>query len=349
MRYIVGYQMTEDDRFIRQIIAHRESVREVYFSWGDFPNGRSSLLYDDGKTLFEKQARQAEDLRKLSSAGIGMNVLFNGNCYGKDSQSREFFHKIGNTISYIGEKFGVSSVTTSSPLIARFTRENFSGIDVRASVNMEIGSIEGIEYVANIFDSFYVQRERNRDLTRLGELKDWCEKNGKRMYLLANSGCLNFCSAHTFHDNLVAHESEISAMDNGYQFRGICWDYFKNRENLSGLLERTNFIRPEDIALYEPYTDAVKLATRVNKNPTGVLEAYVRGSFSGSLQSLLEPDHSGALYPLVLENGKIPKDFGKKVSTCNHHCENCGYCKKIFEQATINIGGIASYVNESND
>ena len=68
MRYIVGYQMTEDDRFIRQIIAHRESVREVYFSWGDFPNGRSSLLSDDGKTLFEENDRISSEYAWRGSA-----------------------------------------------------------------------------------------------------------------------------------------------------------------------------------------------------------------------------------------------------------------------------------------
>ena len=349
MKYIVGYQMTEDDRFLSSIIEHRDSIREIYFSWGDFPNGRSSLLYGDGKTLYEKQKRQAHDLDRLSSYGIGLNILFNGNCYGRNSQSREFFHKIGDTVEYIGENFGLSSVTTSSPLIARFIRENFLDLDVRASVNMEIGSIEGMDYVSDIFDSFYVQREQNRDMERLGELKRWCDRNGKKMYLLANSGCLNFCSAHTFHDNLVAHEAEISAMDNGYQFRGICWDYFKDRTRLSELLQRTNFIRPEDIGLYEPYTDAIKLATRVNKDPVRVLEAYVGRSFKGGLQSILEPDHSGVMYPLVLENSKIPEDFGRRVSRCGHLCAECGYCKEIFKQATIDLGGIASYVNEQKN
>ena len=33
-----------------------------------------------------------------------------------------------------------------------------------------------------------------------------------------NSGCLNNCSVHVFHDNLVSHESEIAAMDNRCAF-----------------------------------------------------------------------------------------------------------------------------------
>ena len=81
-------------------------------------------------------------------------MLFNANCYGKDSQSREFFNGIGDLIDYIKSNFNLNSITTSSPLIAKFTKENFDGIDVRASVNMEIGSIEGISYLKDYFDSF---------------------------------------------------------------------------------------------------------------------------------------------------------------------------------------------------
>lgn len=348
MKWIVGYQMREDDGFLSSLLSHAKDIREVYFSWGDLPNGRRALSDAQESTLFEQQLRQREDLTRLSRAGISMNLLFNGNCYGRDSQSRAFFHKIGNTVDYIRRAFGLASVTTSSPLIARFVRENFEGIDVRASVNMEIGSPEGASYVAKYFDSLYVKRECNRSFAALRKMKAWCEANGKEMYLLANSGCLNFCSAHTFHDNLVAHEAEIAQMDNGYDFRGVCWEFLDARENKSALLTRTNFIRPEDVPLYEEFTSAMKLATRINRDPVRILESYTRGRYSGGVQALLEPDHSGVLYPRVLENGRLPKDFGKRVATCDKSCATCGYCDRAFEQACTDIGGYV-YADSKND
>lgn len=348
VKYIVGYQATDDGRFLREIIAAKDAVREVYFSFGDFPNGRSSLAKEDGVPLYEKQKRQMEDLETLARAGLSFNLLFNGNCYGRDSQSRAFFHKVGETVDYLGEKIGIASVTTSSPLIARFIRENFDGIDVRASVNMEIGSVEGLEYVADVFDSFYIKRECNRDAARLAVLREWCNKNGREMYLLANSGCLNNCSAHTFHDNLVSHEAEIAAMDNGYAFEGVCWAFLGREDNRDKWLSRTNFIRPEDISLYAPYTAAVKLATRVNRDPCRVLRAYLAGGFSGGINTILEPDHSGALYPTVVENKKLPADFGQTVMNCDRKCDTCGYCKQAMENASVNLGGMYD-VDKSND
>lgn len=337
MQYIVGYPISENTAFVDALIKHKAHIAEVYFSWGELPNGRSALSVDDGLTAFQHQQRQVRDLKRLSDAGLRLNMLFNANCYGKDSQSRAFFQRVGDLVDYVGREFGLSCVTTSSPLIAKFIKENFPQIDVRASVNMEIGTVEGISYVADLFDSFYVKREQNRDLNALQALREWCDAKGKQMYLLANSGCLNFCSAHVFHDNLVAHEAEIAAMDNGYQFGGICWEHLAKGENREKWLQRTNFIRPEDVHLYEGLVPAVKLATRVNASPLRVLEAYVSGGYRGSVMELLEPNHSGAFYPAYVENTRISTDFAEQVLHCSKHCEDCGFCAEVMRRATVTL------------
>ena len=337
MKYIVGYPIKENEIFLDKIIHHKDCISEVYFSWGDMPNGRSSLSVDGALTSFEVQQRQARDLKLLSGEGISLNMLFNGNCYGKDSQSRDFFNRIGNLTDYIQGEFGLASITTASPLIAKFIKENFDGIDVRASVNMEIGTVEGISYVSDLFDSFYVKREMNRDLSSLTRLRKWCDENGKQMYLLANSGCLNNCSAHIFHDNLVAHEGEISKMDNGYQFGGVCWDFLSNSNNRNKWLSRTNFIRPEDMHLYEGIVPAVKLATRVNSSPSRVLEAYIGKRYRGSVMELLEPNHSGVFYPQYIENSDFPDAFAEHVLRCDKKCEECNFCEEVMRQASVTL------------
>ena len=337
MKFIVGYPVRENKGFVDEIIENKESVAEVYFSWGGLPNGRSSLDIGGEVTEFEQQRRQLEDLRRLSHEGLRFNLLFNANCYGKDSQSRAFFERIGTLIDFLDGEIGISSVTTSSPLIAKFIKNNFEKLDVRASVNMEIGSIEGVSYVSEYFDSFYVRRELNRNLSELMRLRKWCDESGKEMYLLANSGCLNNCSAHVFHDNLVAHEAEISAMDNGYQFRGVCWDFLSDKNNFYKWLGSTNFIRPEDLALYEKIVPAVKLATRVNKSPARVLGAYVKERYRGSVMELLEPDHSGIFYPKYIENANFKEDFATHVLRCDKKCEKCTYCAEVMRGACVDL------------
>ncbi|MBR2885681.1 MAG: hypothetical protein IKB93_12985, partial [Clostridia bacterium] len=158
MKFSVGYQLFENNDFINEIVKFKESISEVYFSWGDFPNGRN--LQTDRLDMYpwEAQQKQMQDLRRFSEENIGLNLLFNANCYGKDSMSRAFFEKIGNTVDFIKDSYGLNSVTTTSPLIAKFLKNNFENLHIRASVNMEIGSIEGMKYISEYFDSFYMKR-----------------------------------------------------------------------------------------------------------------------------------------------------------------------------------------------
>ncbi len=346
MKFNVGYQVSEE--WISYIIEHRERIGEVYFAWGDFANGRARMNNSvDTLCPWEVQERQLKDLARLHENGIGLDLLLNGTCYGKDSQSRAFFEKVGETVDYLGTRFGLSSVTTASPLIAKFLKDNFDGIKVRASVNMEIGTVEGMEYVSQFFDSYYMKRECNRNLKEIEKLTAWSRESGKELCLLANSGCLNFCSAHQFHDNLVSHEAEIAPMDNAYAFEGICHSFLKDPAHLATYLRITNFIRPEDLSLYEPYFSSVKLATRVNSAPIRVLRAYLEGTYVGSVMDLLEPNHAGVISPRYIENSKLPSDFGTQTLHCNKDCKRCGYCERVMKAATVDLSD-AFYIEEYN-
>lgn len=300
MKFMVGLK-NGDRNLLECICQNKAHIYEVYFSWGDFPNGRANQLQSSRYAPWELQDLQRQALQRLSDEEIKLNLLFNANCYGAQSQSRAFFHKIGTTVEYVAEHYGLQSVTTTSPLIAKFVKANFPEIRTRASVNMGIGTVQGMDYLAEYYDSYYMQREWNRDFDRITILSKWCRENGKTLHILANSGCLNHCSAHNFHDNLVAHETEIAQMDNAYAFGGICHEYLKDPMHYRSLIEDTNFIRPEDIHKYEPYFTAAKLATRIHPNPTVVVNSYIRGKFSGNILDILEPRHS--IYPYVIENG----------------------------------------------
>ena len=301
MKFTVGLAAT-DTKFVNCILENKEHIYEVYFSWGDFANGRNAQSASAEFAPWEIADIQRSNLKKLSENGIALNMLFNANCYGSNSQSRAFFDKIGTAVDYVAVNYGLASVTTTSPLIAKFIKNNFDRLDVRASVNMEIGTVQGMRYLEKYFDSYYIKRELNRNISDIRVLHEWAATNGKKLFMLANSGCLNYCSAHIFHDNLVAHESEIAKMDNAYNFTGMCHEFLSDKSHYDSLINDTNFVLPEDIHLYEPYVEAAKLATRVHRHPELVLRSYVRGKYIGDVLRLLEPEHS--IYPYVVENGK---------------------------------------------
>ena len=281
MKFSVGYQL--DRAWVDAIVARADRLDEVYFAFGAMPSGRGAVADVDG---------QLEDLGRLADAGLGLNLLFNANCYGARALAKGFFAEVGETVERFAADGALTSVTTTSPLVAKFVKDNFPGLRTRASVNMEIGTVEGMEYLADVFDGYYLKRELNRDRAAVRAAKAWCDAHGKGLYLLANSGCLNFCSSHVFHDNLVAHEAEIAQSENGYAWRGTCWQWLAKPENRAQWHARTNWIAPEDVAAYEGLCTGMKLATRASAHPVRILESYVTGSHVGDIRGLLEPDHS---------------------------------------------------------
>lgn len=312
MKFSIGYQLDENGYFLNAVNQYKEKIEEIYFALPDIANGRGNSWM---KTFTARDAffRQEEELKHFKAMGFKMNLLLNAMCYGENSLSRDFFNRLGDSVDYAADVFKISSVTTTSPIIAKFIKNNFDSVTVRASVNMEVGTVEGMEYIADNFDGFYMKREFNRNFAKIEELHTWCTENGKQLFMLANSGCLNNCSAHAFHDNLVAHENEIMKMDNAFAFNGICKEFLTKDKNKVKFLEYTNFVRPEELHLYEKYFSCVKLATRVHDTPERIIRAYCGEKWAGNLPELLEPNHSAAFSPYISDNSKIKAEI---VNSC---------------------------------
>lgn len=337
MRYAVGYQLLEGE-FVKLISDYQKHIAEVYFPWVDNQTGRAALFNDKGYMDWNGQEQLVSDLQKIKGMGIKLDLLFNGNCYGKDAVSGFLANHVCSIIDYLDSKnCPVDIITTTSPFIASIVRQRYS-IEIRASVNMKIGTVKGMEYVSHLFDSFYIQREYNRDFARIKELKKWADENGKGLYLLANSGCMRDCSGQIFHDNAVSHGAEIAETKNLNFNSHLCWDYLKKPEHWVSILQNT-WIRPEDIEHYEPYFDVVKLATRMHALPGLVLSAYTRQSYYGNLLDLFEPGFGPALAPYIMDNSKFPADWFERTANCDKSCHECDYCKQVMEQILRNCEG----------
>ncbi len=301
--------------------------------WPGQASGRNQLGYARGKRDWNAQEILEEDLRCFKKHGIKLDLLFNANCYGARAVSENLANE---TISIIEHLFnccsGIDVVTTTSLAIARTVKKYFPKIEVRASVNMRIGTIQAMEYVAGLFDSYYLQRDFQRDLEYVKRIRKWCDNNGKGLCILANSGCLYCCPGQTFHDNMVAHDAEIDEMKNIKNWTPfVCWNILRKAEMHKVLLQST-WIRPEDLHNYEGLADVVKLATRLHAHPRMVLNAYSTASFRGNLLDLLEPGFSALLVPMFIDNEAFPDNWFEHTATCGHRCEACSYCKDILGQ-----------------
>jgi hypothetical protein len=332
MKYAVGYQLPDPDEepFVDIVRDFKDHISEVYFPWLALPSGRSPMTTRDGFVDWSGQARLEADLAAFKQMKIRLNLLLNANCYGRESVSEQFENQICSIISHLDGVAPVDTVTTASLMAAHVIRKNFPKVGVRASVNMRIGTIKGMEYVAEYFDSYCMQREYNRDLTRIEELSQWAKANGKELQILVNSGCLNFCSGQVFHDNLVAHEAEISGTKNIPEFNPcICWQYYADKKHWVAFLQNS-WIRPEDIHHYDKWFSIAKLATRMHGNPRRVIQAYAERKFNGNLIDLLEPGHNPLFAPHVIDNSKFPAGWFKQTTSCNKICGHCDYCQNVL-------------------
>jgi len=331
----VGYQYREEQPFSRVIEDYADRIESVYFPWVDMPTGRSMIAGFDGYYDYGLQKALVKDLEFIKEMGISLNLLFNANCYGEDAMSQVLRGRVCSVLDYLGEQDLLpQSVTTTSPAIAHIIKEQYENISLTASVNMKIGSVKGMQYVAHLFDGYCIAKECNRDLERLRTLKAWAVENGKKITMLANSGCMRDCSGQIFHDNMVAHEAEVSKQKNIDFLPYMCYTYLKDPKHYVSVLQNT-WVRPEDISRYEGLVDTVKLATRSHQLPGMVIGAYARGWYAGNLLDLFEPSFSPAFAPFVIDSTKIPADFWEHTTSCNKDCEKCNYCKNVLKDAKV--------------
>ena len=336
MKFSIGYQLPDEYDSTAEIARdYRENISSVYFAAPGERSARSVVLP-------EEEARQTEEmlqeLRYIRDLGISLTLLYNANCYGDEAVSSAFRESITGTVGKLKDTLDITDITTTSPFVAKVVKREFPQLQVCASVNMWIGTTQAMRYLGDDFDGFYMQREYNRDFTRIRQLSDWCKKNGKQLKLLANSGCLYTCPFHTFHDNLVAHEQGACRLDNAMSRQpSPCWDlmYSLPDTDAAAVFLQESWIRPQDISEYEPFFSEIKLATRMHSTPRRVVAAYTRGRFSGNMFDLTEPGYTRRFSRHILDATRFPDDWFEKTTACSRSCETCGYCRRAAEQMLV--------------
>lgn len=333
MKYSIGYQLPDEFDSVSELVHdYKEHISSVYFSPPGKNSARSSIDVQDTDLMMEELAYIRYELN------TPLVMLYNANCYGEQAISDVFYKDIFQTVEYMLKNIGITDITTTSPFVAKTIKKEFPDIKICASVNMWIGTVQAMEYLGENFDSYYIQREHNRNFNRIKEMSDWCKKNNKQLKLLANSGCLYTCPFHTFHDNLVAHEEGVTLYQNAMSDKpSPCWDLMSTYNTITAAATflKESWIRPEDMHHYENYFSEAKLATRMHSNPRRVVSAYVRGRFPGNMLDLTEPSFSRRFENHILDATKFPQDWFDKTINCSKNCNTCGYCENAAKDMLV--------------
>ena len=305
-------------------------LREVYFPWPGLSNARAKV-YDKP----DDEERIAADLKYCREHGMKLDILANATCYGDKSFTEEQRLQIIGIIRHLDE-LGLypEIVMTTSPYIAKVFKTHFPDIEVRASVNMRLRNTLALEYLAPVYDSYYICRDVQRDLPTFHMMAAWCKDHGKKLCMLANSGCVRNCPWQVFHETLLSHNfnETFEEMANN-NLETLCNRIFDKKSNWSDFL-RCTWIRPEDIHVFEPELETIKLSTREAKHPFEIVEAYVNGSYDGDLLRLTDPIHTFGFRPYRVDNKSFPADWVTSgiAGKCAENCVHCGKCEQVLER-----------------
>ena len=121
IKFSVGYNYSKRDELIKAIVKHKYEISELYFSFGEYPNGRNIFTEHNKFSKWDVTENQIEDLKFISEMGIVCNLLLNANCYGKESLSRRFYLELGDTMDYLTNICKLSCITTTSPTLKSFS------------------------------------------------------------------------------------------------------------------------------------------------------------------------------------------------------------------------------------
>jgi hypothetical protein len=261
--------------------------------------------------------------------GVRTTLLLNAGCYGHLIQNEKYILQLHEQLQGYIEGYGVTAITTTQPCFARMVKRLYgSRVETRASINMFISSIDAMEMLEE-FDAFYPRPELYRSLDVLEKWRRWADRRGKKLYALANSGCVSFCPWHLSDNNNTAHGLKSTRMVDGTPIPD-CTYWLKNHMNMEPILKGV-FIRPEDISGYAHIFHGFKLATRLHFMPRLVVRAYLNGNYNGVLTDLLEQSHTYIFKPdKCLPNKNIPVNWFEKTSRCNRKCHTCNYCNDIL-------------------
>ena len=328
-KYAVGYDWLIPGGFSALVKPYLPTIKEVFFSWPGMVSGRSIHLE---KSVEESIGQLVNDLAWCRRNGVELDLLFNANCYGEEAFTENLRGQVYDVMEELGRRdLFPEIVTTTSQYIAKVLKIRYPQVEIRASVNMKLESTKAMEYVSDIFDSYYICRDIQRDRRVLKHFSDWCNSHGKKLCMLVNSACLRCCPVQIWHDNYLCHKpwkAEEQEFILHYPYR-LCGRITNKPESASEIL-RMSWIRPEDIHFYEPFVTAMKLATRATPHPELMLKAYAEGHWDGDLLQIIGAEQVS----FTIDNANFPTDWVESgiAQNCAINCTECGKCDQVLKQ-----------------
>lgn len=294
-------------------------------------------------------------VNELYKIHVGFNYTLNSSFIGGKGAILAQESEIRDYISFLVSS-GVKTITVTLPYMAEIVRS------VSQSVGIEVSTIAHIDSVTQVkvwlekygINKICVSLNKNRDISFLSRLAEYCDTHDIIVTLLANE----FCGNGLFSDGINSTTGCIFR-DHCYQLHSIGYDEMciigndypmgdcvKSRNHIISWL-KLNYIRPEDVQLYNGIgINHFKITGRTGGVAyiEKIARAYMAEDYNGNLLELwkhLETiklrDESSYLPPYYIDNKKLSGFLNFWFENRGHICANevcgetCQYCDKFYD------------------
>jgi collagenase-like PrtC family protease len=268
--------------------------------------------------------------------GIDFNYTFNASCM----DNREFTERGINSINRFLHRLsdiGITNLTVTLPSLIALIQDSGLPFRIKASTICQVNSpSKAAFYKSRGIDRLVIDEDITRDFAKIRRI---CEIFGDGVEMIVNSICMHNCPYK------MAHYNHESCFKFGVQdIRGFYTQSCTARR-ISDWINpmHLNWVRPEDLALYENAgIRGFKIQGRQAVHfgdPISAVEAYMRGSYSGNLYDLLNLFDARRLkddYHPYIENAKLDgflAAFLNNQNHCTENCSECGHCASFAEAA----------------
>lgn len=310
-------------------------VKEVYFASPSKPDlslacDRSPYLYDE--TTIHKL------LWLCRRKKIEANLLVN--------QISLMHTDMVACLKYIRKLPFLSSITVGDPYAVDFFQSNFPGLDIQASIIMNLYSANRIENllkkgVGTVSLPYEYARDR-KGLKNVNALKRKYKKF--KIKLFVSNVCFHDCPF-TLSHFAIRFNRALKPPSGRTLSRYLKKDVCEIAPDGASLIRRP-FVRPEDIntLLETGHVDYLKLIYRFDSSEVlyKKFKAYFDRTFTGDLFEIIPyPGAGGSRHRITCDNSRFPAGFYKRVFGCEKKCYQCDYClntaKKVLSGAVRSL------------
>ncbi len=223
----------------------------------------------------------------LSAKDIGFIYLLNAP-FNFDN-TKDIKIKVDEYLDWVVNELKPEAVTISSHDLAKFVRSRYGSLKIYVSTIAAVSNIEQYDNFMDVEPSRIVlQYDTNRNWFQLESLAKHTQSVGVEIELMLNESCIRDCA------NRQAHYAALGATKEGWDARFLTSCNSRKLIYPYELL-KSNYIRPEDIRMYEDIgVNKFKITGRSKKAEwlPKVIEAYQDRRFKGNLMRILGVDPS---------------------------------------------------------